>query len=458
MQTVHRQNVLDRRRFLIGTGMAGAAGASAALLPSHSAHAKAGPGFPTDLVAAGKVDWRAVRRQFLLPADMVYLNSGSEGSMPGFVQAGLNRYSAQWAANPSYSFFDDPVLGEDQTVNRAALARFTGTAAENICITNNTTMGLAMVVNGLDFKRGDQILTTNQEHYSLLSPLNVLTQRFGVEVVQVPIPTPPPSPEAIVAAFENAISTNPKVRGLFFSHVTWTTGLRLPVAELCALARRQGAVTLVDGAQSMGVVDLDFNQLGCDFYACPGHKWLNGPPGTGILYIRDAARNPFNLWPTISEESLEPQNPISTQLQVRGCNNTPSYAAMVMAMEFEAAIGKRAIEQRLVELSAAVKLNVVSRWGTGALFTPSDPRMSSGITAFVPSTDPNKRHDQNFINTVVTALQKQFGIWGRSTLFVNSADPSGQTNYAIRISTNIFNDERQIVRLFDALSQITKES
>ena len=63
------------------------------------------------------------------------------------------------ASNPSYGFFDDPVLGENQTVNRLAVARFTGTTPENICITNNTTMGLAMGVNGLDFSRGDQILT-----------------------------------------------------------------------------------------------------------------------------------------------------------------------------------------------------------------------------------------------------------------------------------------------------------
>ena len=286
----------------------------------------------------------------------------------------------------------------------------------------------------------------------------MLTHRLGIEVVQVPIPTPPPSPGSIVASFEDAISRSSRARGLFFSHVTWTTGLRLPEAELCALARRHGLVALVDGAQSMGVIDLNFDRMGCDFYACPGHKWLNGPPGTGIFYICDAARNPFKLWPTLSEDSLgASQDPISTQLQLRGCNNTPSYAAMVMAMDFETAIGKAAIERRLVDLSSLVKSNVVFNWGEGALFTPTDPRMSSGITAFVPSADPARRYDQTFINMVVDALQKQFGIWVRSTLFVNSADPSRRTNYAIRVSTNIFNDEDQIAGLFAPLSQITKK-
>lgn len=389
---------------------------------------------------------------------MIYLNSGSEGSMPKFVLAGLNAYSTQWASNPSYSFFDDPILGEQQMANRAKASQFTGTRPENICLTNNTTMGLAMAVNGLNLFQGDVVLTSNQEHYSLLSPLNVLTQRYGVQVVEVPIPTPPLTQAEILSAFRNAIVQYPKAKGLFVSHVTWTTGLRLPVTELCQMARQHGLITLLDGAQTMGMIDVDFEAIGCDFYACPGHKWLNGPPGTGILFIRDAVRNPNKLWPTISEESLEAdQYPISTQLQIRGCNNTPSFAAMTMAMGFDLQIGKQAIEQRLIGLSMLVKQNVVSKWGQKALFTPVDPSMSSGIAAFVPSSDPLKGYDQNYINSVVSALQKQFGIWVRSTQFVNSADPSGRTIYAVRVSTNIFNDERQIASLFAALAEITSK-
>ena len=180
----------------------------------------------------------------------------------------------------------------------------------------------------------------------------------------------------------------------------------LSKAKLCALARRDGLVALVDGAESMGVIDLNFDRMGCDFYACPGHKWLNGPPGTGIFYICDAARNPFKLWPTLSEDSLgASQDPISTQLQLRGCNNTPSYAAMVMAMDFETAIGKAAIERRLVDLSSLVKSNVVFNWGEGALFTPTDPRMSSASPPSCPPPTQPDGTNQTFINMVGCATE-----------------------------------------------------
>ncbi|MBB4313513.1 aminotransferase class V-fold PLP-dependent enzyme [Roseospira marina] len=439
-----------RRRFLAGSAALAAGG----LFTRAAAAERTPPNLPQIRQTNDDIDWAAVRSQFILPPDMVYMNSGSEGSMPGFVLNNLAQYSTQWAKNPSYSYFSDPELGQYQTVNRERVARFLGTQADNICLTNNTTMGLAMATLGINLESGDEILTTNQEHYSLLSPLDVLARRWGVQIRELAIPIPPSSPEQIIEIFESAITA--KTKAVCFSHVTWTNGLRMPVAAICAIMRDRGEITtIIDGAQAPGAVALNLPELACDYYAGPGHKWLSGPPGTGFLFARNAASVPVDLWPILSEDALVmDQYPITTVLQIRGCNNTPSFEAMCDVMDFEGAIGQDAIAQRLATLNRRVKTMAVSRWGEACLFTSLDPALSAGIAAFVPSADPAKRHDQSFVSGVVTALQDR-GIWARMTQFPDPAAPAEATTYTLRVSTNIFNDSQDIDVLFAALDTIT---
>ncbi len=112
-------------------------------------------------------------------------------------------------------------------------------------------------------------------------------------------PRPQTHKDEIVDAFARAIT--PGTRVMSFCHINFTTGLRMPVKELCQLARDNGIISVVDGAHAIGMLDLNLHDLGCDFYATSPHKWLNAPPGTGVLYIRDGLLE--NFWPTITESS-----------------------------------------------------------------------------------------------------------------------------------------------------------
>jgi isopenicillin-N epimerase len=405
-----------------------------------------------------RVDWREVRDHFVLRDDMIYMNSGTQGSMPRLTLEKYHAYNSDWARSPSYYFFDSGKLGalKYQRANRAAMGQFIGADWDDICLTNNTTMALAMAILGLPLERDDENLTSDQEHWALLSPLTFLSDR-GIKVLYVPIQVPLEDGSSVVEAFRKRITKHTRV--IAVSHITWGTGAQLPVQQLCSLAREnKKVITIIDGAHALGALSLDVTKLGCDFYASSGHKWLNGPPGTGILYIRNAACNPSKLSPLLSENiPTIAGEPISTRLQIRGCNNTASFAGMVDSAAFSEDLGRDVIERRILDLSAYTKGRVMEVWGTSALFSPNpnSPDLCSGMTSFVPSSDPTAGLDLAFINAVVNALWNQSRIYVRSVPFPSPLQPE-KLHYAIRASTHIFNSFCQIDRLIDETCRIVK--
>jgi L-cysteine/cystine lyase len=153
---------------------------------------------------------------------------------------------------------------------RARLAALVGAEEEQVALTGSTTDGCNIVLAGLDLRPEDEVVTTTDEHFGLLGPVHT----SGARVVVVP-----PEPDAIVAA------VTPRTRLLALSHVLWTTGQLLPVREL---RERTGVPVLVDGAQSVGAVEVDAR--GLDFLTISGQKWLCGPETTGALVVADPKR------------------------------------------------------------------------------------------------------------------------------------------------------------------------
>ena len=398
--------------------------------------------------------WRNVASEFAFVPGLAYLNTGSEGSMPRRLQAVLGETVAQWAASPSQAFFNTPRLDTAETVNRARLAAFTGATPGDIVLTDNTSTGLAMVLLGAPLSAGDEVITTQHDHFSMFSPLYILSQRFGVKAIQLPLPSPPGSAQEIVAAFEAAIT--PRTKAICFSHITYTTGLRMPVKALCTLARERSIMTLVDGAHALGMLDLDLDALGCDFYSSAGHKWLNGPPGTGILYLRDASANPWGLVPILSEKAMAmgPGMSIADALQKRGELDGPAFYTLARTCDFVDAIGKPQIEQRILDLSDEVRARAVAMFGPDCLFSvgADGGDLRSGLVAFVPSRDREKARDAAFVNGIVNRLVRDHGIWVLCTAFPGPDGDEDRQFNALRVSTSLYNSRADLDRLFDALT------
>src|SRR6476661_2597434 len=225
----------------------------------------------------------AAPEDFLFASELVYLQTGSLGPTPRPV---MERTIAVWKElelNPSFYGYGAHEHAMDDV--RASAARFLGCKTEELVLTRCTTDGMNTVAQGLTFAAGDRVLTTDQEHPGGRHCWDYVARRFGVAIDVVAIPPGENDAQAIVDRFAKAIT--PRTRVLSFSHLLSSTGLRMPVAQLSALARSHGCIAVVDGAQAVGGIPVDVKALGCHVYATSGHKWLLAPPGTGLLYLSE---------------------------------------------------------------------------------------------------------------------------------------------------------------------------
>jgi L-cysteine/cystine lyase len=212
------------------------------------------------------------RRELPVLSGCAYLNAGTNGPMP--------RAATEAMAAEVRIAADLPRIGKAAIDNllglraraRSAAARTLGAAEDEVALTSSTTQGIGLVCAGLDWSAGGEVVTTTEEHPGLLGPLDELAHRHGVTVRAVP-------------AHDVVGAIGPGTTMVAVSHVLWTTGLVLPLAEIAAAAQAVGATVLVDGAQSGGAIPLDMAATGADFYAASGQKWLLGPQGTGALWV-----------------------------------------------------------------------------------------------------------------------------------------------------------------------------
>ena len=454
--TAERRGILDgessRRCFLKAATAVAASGLSLLTFPGRGATASTEDmSALTTMNATDKGYWNHVRSQFVLDPQITHLNTGTEGAMPREVIKALNRYLIEFASNPMQAAALSADFSYFQQANRERVAAFTGARPTELVLTTNTTEGMNVVIHGLNLNAGDEVITTFHDHSAGLSPLQVFRDRRGIIVKQLTLPSPASSKEELVALFRDAITANTKA--ICFCHINYTTGLRMPVKELCDLARSYGLISIVDGAHALGMLELDLHDLGCDFYSCAGHKWLNAPPGTGVLYIRDGENNPFKVWPMLTELYGYP-GPVTVLLQVAGQQNTPAIKAMGNAMDLQDAIGKTRIEERVLELSGYLKAKVLEQWGRENLLTPVQTDLSTGIAAFVPFADFADRYNSAKISRAVTAVREQYKIYIRSVNFQDRPGDTKKTN-ALRVSTHIFNSFSDIDNLMSALKEVT---
>jgi isopenicillin-N epimerase len=453
----HIENI-DRRNFLKIAGIAAAGGAIGLNTACQSTSIKV-PSIDHGLSEKGF--WKRVQKQFALVSDQVYMNIGTTGAMPLRVLENYDQYNRVVARHPM-GFMDE--MGWDFGMNkqREKLGKQFGCTKDEIIFTRNTTDGLNTIIFGLPFERGDEILLSHHEHVSALSPLNILKDRFGVVLNEVEIPVLDlEQSDQVVEAFKKQISD--KSKAILFSHIPYKTGVRLPAKAICKLARDNGLISIVDGAHCSGMIEMDFREMGCDFYAASGHKWQCGPGATGILYIRNHGDNLPLLWPQNSclyqfvsqpvHNDRSKISDISGLFGLRGQENYPALQAMLDACDLWEEIGRHRIEAYVCELSSYLKKRIKQTFGKSAvLFSPDIPELSSGLTSFNPFPDVN---DQKKIEELVDRLKKEMGYVIRFTEFhLHKGDP--RSTYALRISTHLFHDQKQVDGVVDAMYHLWK--
>ena len=424
---------VSRRQFL----GAMAAGPAAALLAGRTREAEARGSMAAIAKAQAEASseedfWAQVRGEFLISDELAYMNSGTLGPMPKPVfYAVVDGYRAL-AADPGR---ENPRQEAAQDVLRERLAAFVNAAPGEVALTRNTTEGMSFIANGLDLKAGDEVLCTFHEHPGGLEPWKIKAKRHGVVVRELPFPIPASDPAEILNRFEDAIT--PRTRVISVSHVTFPTGCLLPVGELASLARARGILTLVDGAHSIGMLNLDMHELGADFYASSPYKWAGAPVGTGFLYMRRESQE--RVWPTVASMGWDDNETGAMRYDRLSQRAGPLLLATIAALEFQDAIGRVRIEQRVRALAARLRDRLRDIPGV-TLYASDRPELCCGLTGF--TLDGFDRMD------VVDTL------WRRNHVWVRETDYGLNT---VRASTHHYNTQDQVDRLVEGIHQIFSE-
>src|SRR3979411_72904 len=280
--------------------------------------------------------WAELRKQFLIPADEIYLNNGTVGSSPTPILRaifdGYNTPEKRDQQDPE----DYPIWGYGPWNEfRDPLAAFVGCHRDEIALLRNATEANSYIANGLDMKAGDEVLMTDQEHPGGEAPWNLKAKRYGIVVKKVTLPRPVKDAAQVLTLFNDAIT--PRTRVLFFSHITTFSGVVLPAKELAALARSKGSLSAVDGAHVPGMMRLNISELGCDMYSASPHKWLQAPKGSGFLYLRDEVID--RLWNTIVTAGWDEPKLRAERFQRIGSSNVPTLYGLRAAIQLANEIG-----------------------------------------------------------------------------------------------------------------------
>jgi len=328
------------------------------------------------LDAAPESYWKRLREeQFLLPDWRAYMNNGSLGVAPRPVVAAVEEYLERGAGMVGSEY---PRWGyELMESHRREAAEYLGCSFENLAITHNATEAMSMVAQGLDLVSGDEILMTDQEHTGGKGAWLLREARHGLRVRTVEIPLPPRDSGQLVDRLIGAIG--PRTRVLSFSGILTTTGLVMPVREICRAARAKGVMTVVDGAHMHGQIPFRIDELECDFLAGSPHKWLFAPPGCGLLYIREEMLD--RLWPTITTEAWTNRGLKAARFMQVGTNSRAVLEGMGAGIRFAQSIGAGRVYGRIHELARRAR-----RLAAGIpeleLLTPEDDRLYGGLVAF----------------------------------------------------------------------------
>ncbi len=384
-----------------------------------------------EVIARDEAYWARIRGLYNLQPDVINLDHGWTNPTP---RTALNELTARARMLEALPAEQLPKQWEtiSTTKLRAALASAMKVSATEIALLRNATEALDTVLLGIPLKAGDEIVCSAHDYYAMLDALEQRRSRDGVVLRIIKPPVPAPSMDALEALYAEAITN--RTRLVLLTHPSNVTGQYLPVRRIAERAHGVGAEVVVDGAQSLGLLEDPVLSLGCDYYGASAHKWLGAPVGLGVLWMRP--QHVAKVWPL-----LPPMKDEKGMGRFQWIGTAPEYInpASIPALALHSSIGASRKAERLKYLSSYLR-GRITRAVPNARFYSSHE--SSGTLTHVefPGVDPME---------IQKRLRDRHGILIQGMGDIRS-DPALR---AIRVSPNVFTAKTELDRFITAASR-----
>jgi len=387
---------LDRRQFLVRTGLTLAAAALAST-PADALPARA---------QALPPDWTAVRALFDLNPDLLHFGGLYLASHPQPVRDAINSHRRGLDDNPVDYLHQNQVRLEAEALRSAAT--YLGVSPTDIALTDSTTMGLGLLYSGLQLRPDQELLTTTHDFYATHEALRLKSLQSGAALRMVPLyaESANASTDEIVGSLAAAIT--PQTRVVAVTWVHSSTGVKLPIRALAdvvasANAGRQAAdraLLCLDGVHGIGVEDVDLPTLGCDFFVAGCHKWLLGPRGTGFVWGNPSAW--LAATPTIPTFS-DGASPASA-MTPGGFHSFEHRWAVAQAFDLHRQLGRTRVAVRIHALNRQLK-DGLAAMSHIRLRTPVDENVSAGLVCFeVAGLSPQQVVDRLHADRIIATV------------------------------------------------------
>lgn len=381
-----------------------------------------------------------LRDRWLLDPAVAYLNHGTVGATPRRVLEHQRALVDEIERHPARFMLRELAdVHADGSRSRmreaiAAVAGFVGAAADDLVFVDNITSGANAVLRSFPFAAGDEIVLTSLGYGGVSNAATYAARSAGVAIRTIELPRPGAEPHEFVEAVERGLS--PVTRLVVIDHLTATTALVLPLADIAATCHERGALVFADGAHVPGNIALDIESLGVDWYAANLHKWAWAPRSCGILWT--APRQQPHLKPTVISWGLD--HGMAAEFDLAGTRDPSAWLSSPFAIELLREHGLDDLYAYNHDLVWWAAQHVSDAWGTA--FTTPETMIGAMASVLLP---------ERLDNTADAALRYQRRLDEQDIEIPIHSTPDG---LRARISAQIYCDRADITRLADAVAAL----
>lgn len=335
----------------------------------------------------------AIKKDFLLDPDIVFLNHGSFGATPKPVFEAYQAWQRRLETQPVE--FLGRKANELLRQARTDLAGYLGTCADNLVYVSNVTEALNIAARSIKLGPGDEVLATDMEYGAIDRTWRFLAQKQEFKYINQPVSVPVSNQEKLMDELWDGVNERTKV--IFVSHISSPTGLIFPVKEICRRAKAQGILTVIDGAHAPGQVDVNLDEIEADFYGGNCHKWLCAPKGSGFLYAAPSVQSLVE--PLIVSWGWQSEQPGSSQfidyLEWSGTRDISAFLTVPSAIQYQKEHHWDQARSYCHSLASHALTQISALSGEAPLYPDSTEWFAQmGVARLPGHIDPVKLHDR----------------------------------------------------------------